>query len=122
MKNISSIAWRGQSPSRSLSTVNKQTWHPISLQVRRNSWPFSYELTQRIVSGCSSGKQNLREAGEAAKYNPPLYAGIQKPQESTDPLGPGRLIMFGAFDSLVVEIALILPAALQKNVAVSFHI
>ena len=41
MKNNSSMASRGQSPSRSFSTVSSSTRQPMFLQVRRNSWPFS---------------------------------------------------------------------------------
>src|SRR5882762_4237174 len=124
MKNISSIASRGQSPLRSFSTVNKYTRQPMALQVRRNSWPFSNELTHKIASVRWSGTLNLRHSYqtviEPRSILPPLARRIQEPQKRRHSLTPRQFIVLGAFHPFIVQIAFILLSTMQQHVAVAF--
>src|SRR4030095_210765 len=72
--------------------------------------------------GCWSGTLNLRNSGEAAKYTAQLSGGIQKPQERPDALRPGRFVVSGAFDPLVVHLHVVTPAARKQDVAIPFHV
>src|SRR5256885_9252190 len=130
MKNISSIASRGQSPLRSFSTVSRSTRQPMRLHVRRNSWPFSYELTQRIVRGrsaigfFSTGHPHcvLMQILRGAQYTPQSAYGKQKLEEWADTLRPRGFVVLGAFHSLVMQIFAEAPASLHQCVAKHFYV
>src|SRR5262245_56588990 len=117
MKNISSMAWRGQSPFFKFSTVSKYTRQPMALQVRRNSWPFSYDVTQRMESCRCSGTPNLRRRIadrlgfqqdfspvplEPRSITPQLGHRKQKPQEWSHALCPRQLVMLRTLNAFVM--------------------
>src|SRR5216683_4306116 len=74
-----------------------------------------------MVRGRSGGMQ--RSLGskrvERGLYSG-LARGIQELQKGAGALGPGGFVVFGAFDALVVQVALELPAFFEEHVAKFF--
>src|SRR4029077_6806473 len=71
-----------------------------------------------MVRGRSGG---MRRSLATRRIERGLYSGfargIQKLQKRADAGGPGQLVMLGAFDALVVQVALELPALCEEDVA-----
>src|SRR4029077_15788670 len=71
-----------------------------------------------MVRGRSGG---MRRSLATKRVERGLYSGfargIQKLQKRADAGGPGRLVSLGAFDALVVQVALELPALCEEDVA-----
>src|SRR5450755_1825562 len=126
MKKNSSTDSRGQLPSRSFSTVRRRTRHPKFLQVRRNSWPFSYDVMQRMVMGRGSGKKPPSGCfvtktewmqGKRDESGPQFSGWKEELQERTDARRPGIFIVLAIRNQFEMQIVIILPAAVHERVA-----